>query len=169
MCEIMRAYMGVPRKMRESHWGTYFIWPLRWRGFLGGSRMSSNIVSLHLPTRERTFHFSLHRQKICIQMDDLEALSESILVPKSQNNDCNFIDLIKFLIVAHSEHQFTVMCLTGDSLKSQQLDVLSSRISRAFVLSRSAAVFLIRPPHFLHHFNIWENSRGSDRSQHEMF
>lgn len=105
-------------------------------------------------TRERTFHFSLHRQKICIQMDDLEALSESILVPKSQNNDCNFIDLIKFLIVAHSEHQFTVMCLTGDSLKSQQLDVLSSRISRAFVLSWSAAVFLIRPLHFLHHFNI---------------
>lgn len=42
-------YMGVPRKMRESHWGTYFICPFRWRGFLGGSRMSSKMVSLHFP------------------------------------------------------------------------------------------------------------------------
>lgn len=49
---IFKAYMGVPRKMSESHWGTYFIWPFRWRGFLGGSRMSSNIVSLHLPKYE---------------------------------------------------------------------------------------------------------------------
>ena len=41
--------MGVPRKMRESHWGTYFIWPFRWRGFFGGSRRSSKMVSLHFP------------------------------------------------------------------------------------------------------------------------
>lgn len=43
--------------------------------------------------------FSLHRQKISIHVDELEVLSGSILVPETQNNDCNFIDLIKFLIV----------------------------------------------------------------------
>lgn len=43
--------MGVPRKMSESHWGTYFIWPFRWRGFFGGSRMSSKMVSLHFPAK----------------------------------------------------------------------------------------------------------------------
>ncbi len=32
-------------------------------------------------------------------MDDLEALSESMFVPKTQNNDCHFIDVIQFLIV----------------------------------------------------------------------
>lgn len=47
------SYMGVPRKMRESHWGTYFIWPLRCRGFFGGSRMSSKMVSLHFPGQNR--------------------------------------------------------------------------------------------------------------------
>lgn len=47
-------------------------------------------------TRERKFNFSLHRQKICIHQ---EALYESILVLKTRNNDCNFIDLIKFLVV----------------------------------------------------------------------
>jgi len=44
--------MGVPRKMRESHWGTYFIWPFRCRGFFGGSRMSSKMVLLHFPKGE---------------------------------------------------------------------------------------------------------------------
>lgn len=53
MAGVIKAYMGVPRKISESHWGTYFIWPFRWRGFLGGSRMSSNIVSLHLPKYKR--------------------------------------------------------------------------------------------------------------------
>lgn len=45
--------MGVPRKMSESHWGTYFICPFRCSGFFGGSRMSSKMVSLHFPESTR--------------------------------------------------------------------------------------------------------------------
>lgn len=41
--------------MSESHWGTYFIWPFRCSGFLGGSRISSKMVSLHLPGENRSF------------------------------------------------------------------------------------------------------------------
>lgn len=48
--------MGVPKKMRESHGGTYFIWPFRWRGFFGGSRMSSKMVSLHFPEKNHEGH-----------------------------------------------------------------------------------------------------------------
>lgn len=47
--------MGVPKKMSESHWGTYFIWPFRCSGFLGGSRISSKMVSLHLPGENHSF------------------------------------------------------------------------------------------------------------------
>lgn len=47
--KISQTYMGVPKKMSESHWGTYFIWPFRCSGFFGGSRISSKMVSLHLP------------------------------------------------------------------------------------------------------------------------
>lgn len=51
----MKTYMGVPKKMSESHWGTYFIWPFRCSGFFGGSRISSKMVSLHLPGEKRLF------------------------------------------------------------------------------------------------------------------
>lgn len=47
--------MGVPKKISESHWGTYFIWPFRCSGFLGGSRISSKMVSLHFPGENHSF------------------------------------------------------------------------------------------------------------------
>lgn len=147
MCEIMKAYMGVPRKMRESHWGTYFIWPLRWRGFLGGSRMSSNMVSLHFPEQERSLIFHCIERRFGFLW--MIKTRGTFWGPQNTlNNDFNLIDYrisqcclgselchksVLFLNVFQKHKTmsrkmpveliqsitFFVMCLTGDSLKSQ--------------------------------------------------